>query len=200
MNISLPSDIILEGITSGKACLGDALYCYMTADQFSPDSLFDYMELSSEYTTQEIANRIEDAVLVWKQKIQKFRSRHHSSPGKSLWGVAVKNLVSTGVEKNKLLAERAETLLRSLKLHFPGLGQSQLDINKIKHNKDVGYSILESYSRVMESLAYNLMSRIDDLLYVDEATKRRATARMISNAGTSSRNESDYIAETDNPT
>lgn len=46
--------------------------------------------------------------------------------------------------------------------------------------QDVGQSILESYSRVMESLAFNLMARIDDLLYVDDATKRRAMADSIS--------------------
>lgn len=37
--------------------------------------------------------------------------------------------------------------------------------------KDVGKSILESYSRVLESLAFNIVARIDDLLYVDDLTK-----------------------------
>lgn len=45
--------------------------------------------------------------------------------------------------------------------------------------QDVGQSILESYSRVMESLAFNLMARIDDLMYVDDATKRRAMAELV---------------------
>lgn len=40
----------------------------------------------------------------------------------------------------------------------------------------MGQSILESYSRVLESLAFNLLARIEDLLYVDDATKRRAMA------------------------
>lgn len=42
--------------------------------------------------------------------------------------------------------------------------------------QDVGCSLLESYSRVMESLAFNIMARIDDLLYVDDASKKRAAA------------------------
>lgn len=46
--------------------------------------------------------------------------------------------------------------------------------------KDVGQSILESYSRVMESLAFNIMARIDDVLFVDDATKRCAAAESIS--------------------
>ncbi|RWW04368.1 hypothetical protein GW17_00032414, partial [Ensete ventricosum] len=37
-------------------------------------------------------------------------------------------------------------------------------------------SILESYSRVMESLAFNIVARIDDLIFVDDATKKCAAA------------------------
>ena len=37
--------------------------------------------------------------------------------------------------------------------------------------QDVGKSILESYSRVLESLAFNIVARIDDLLYVDDVAK-----------------------------
>lgn len=33
--------------------------------------------------------------------------------------------------------------------------------------QDVGYAILESYSRVLESLANTVMSRIEDVLYAD---------------------------------
>lgn len=36
----------------------------------------------------------------------------------------------------------------------------------------MGQSILESYSRVMESLAFNIIARIDDVLFVDDMTKR----------------------------
>lgn len=38
--------------------------------------------------------------------------------------------------------------------------------------QDVGKSILESYSRVLESLAFNIVARIDDLLYVDDLAKQ----------------------------
>ncbi|GFY92386.1 ROP guanine nucleotide exchange factor 5 [Actinidia rufa] len=47
-------------------------------------------------------------------------------------------------------------------------------------DQDVGQSILESYSRVMENLAFNIMARIDDILYVDDATKRCDTAESMS--------------------
>uniref|UniRef100_A0A5B6Z5M2 PRONE domain-containing protein n=1 Tax=Davidia involucrata TaxID=16924 RepID=A0A5B6Z5M2_DAVIN len=169
----------LEGLPkSGKACLGEIIYCYITADQFGPECLLDYLDLSSEYTTLEIANRIEAAVHIWRQKYLK-RHLNHAKAERSSWGAKVKGLVGD-TEKRELLAQRADTLLQNLKLRFPGLPQTALDTNKIQYNKDVGQSILESYSRVMESLAFNIMARIDDLLYVDDATKRRATSESVS--------------------
>lgn len=38
---------------------------------------------------------------------------------------------------------------------------------------------------MMESLAFNIMARIDDLLYVDDATKQRAAAAAVSANSTS---------------
>ncbi|KAJ4967124.1 hypothetical protein NE237_018973 [Protea cynaroides] len=163
---------------SGKACLGEIIYRYITAGQFSPDCLLDCLDLSSEHRTLEVANRIEAAVHVWRLKDQKKRS-NHAKAGRSSWGGKVKGLVRD-VEKSYILAQRAETLLQSLRFRYPGLPQTALDMNKIQYNKDVGQSILESYSRVMESLAFNIMARIDDLLYVDDATRQCVVAESMS--------------------
>lgn len=46
----------------------------------------------------------------------------------------------------------------------------------------MGQSILESYSRVMESLAFNILARIDDLLFVDNATKHRCASELAATA------------------
>ncbi|KAF8406675.1 hypothetical protein HHK36_008766 [Tetracentron sinense] len=162
---------------SGKACLGEIIYRYITADHFSPECLLDCLDLSSEHHTLEIANMIEAAVHVWRQKDRKKRL-NHTKAGRSSWGGKVKGLVGDTV-KSQLLAQRANTLLQSLRLRFPGLPQTALDMNKIQYNKDVGQSILESYSRVMESLAFNIMARIDDLLYVDDASRRCAAAESM---------------------
>lgn len=168
----------------GKEYLGDVIYRYLTDDQFSPECLLDCLDLSSEHHTLEVANRIEASVLVWRQKDQK-RHINHSKSKRSKWGGKVKGLV-TDHDKEQVLAQRAETLLRSLKLRFPGLPQTTLDMSKIQYNKDVGQAILESYSRVMESLAYNIMARIDDLLFVDDETKKSNCAEsksLISRGG-----------------
>ena len=54
------------------------------------------------------------------------------------------------------------------------------------HLQDVGYALLESYSRVLESLAYSVMSRIEDVLSADAAaqnlTATEAARRMMESA------------------
>lgn len=176
--MEIPNAYLVSLPKSGKECLGEIMYNYITADQFSPESLLAYLDLSSEYTTQEIANRIEAAVHIWRQKYQNKRIIRTKS-GRPSWGGKVKGFVGD-IERSKLLAHRADTILQTLKLRFPSLPQTALDMNKIQYNKDVGQSILESYSRVMESLAFNIMARIDDLLYVDDAMKQRAAAKTTS--------------------
>lgn len=37
--------------------------------------------------------------------------------------------------------------------------------------QDVGQAILESYSRVLEGLAFNIVSWIEDVLFVDKSMK-----------------------------
>ncbi|KAJ4719927.1 putative Rop guanine nucleotide exchange factor [Melia azedarach] len=155
---------------NGRACLGEVIYRYITSDQFSADCLLDCLDLSSDHVALEIANRVEAAIYVW-------RRRAHSKPpvnpsrstSKSSWGM-VKDLMLDG-DKREMLAERAESLLLCLKQRFPSLTQTTLDTSKIQCNEDVGKSILESYSRVLESLAFNIVARIDDLIYVDDLTK-----------------------------
>lgn len=172
-------DVYLESLPkSGKSCLGDVIHRYVTADQFSPECLLDCLDLSSEHHTLEIANKIEAAIHFWNLKDQKKHSPMTKTRRRP-WGGKVKGLVGDA-EKKHLLAQRAESLLQCLKLRFPGLPQTVLDMNKIQYNKDVGQSILESYSRVLESLAFNIMARIDDLIYVDDMTKRCPAAESVS--------------------
>uniref|UniRef100_A0A7N0U5P2 PRONE domain-containing protein n=1 Tax=Kalanchoe fedtschenkoi TaxID=63787 RepID=A0A7N0U5P2_KALFE len=156
---------------SGRDCLGDIIYSYITAEKFSPEYLFDFLDLTSDHNTLEITNRIEAAIHVWKQKIQHRRTDHGKSK-RSPWRNKVKG--HSHSKNKKELVQRAETLLGSLRLRFPALPQTSLDMNKIQYNKDVGQSILESYSRILECLAFNITARLDDVLYADNATKQYA--------------------------
>ncbi|KAK9070852.1 hypothetical protein SSX86_009420 [Deinandra increscens subsp. villosa] len=161
---------------SGKACLGDIIYRYITAEKFSAEHLLDCLDLSSEHHTLEVVNRVEGAIYAWKLKDNHSKTKHSS------WSEKVKGLVIDG-DKNAYLAQRAETLLHSLRLRFPGLPQTSLDMTKIQYNKDVGQSILESYSRVLESLAFNITARIDDVMFVDDATKHSESLSTFNRGG-----------------
>lgn len=115
---------------NGKECLGEIMYRYITAEKFSPECLLDCLDLSSEHHTLEVANRIEAAVHVWRMKEHK---KYPKSKRSSL-SSKVKGLVADG-DKNSCLSQRAETLLHSLRLRFPGLPQTSLDMSKIQYNK-----------------------------------------------------------------
>lgn len=39
--------------------------------------------------------------------------------------------------------------------------------------QDVGKAVLESYSRVLEGLAFNIVAWIEDVLYVDKSMRNR---------------------------
>ncbi|XP_057523757.1 rop guanine nucleotide exchange factor 5-like isoform X2 [Amaranthus tricolor] len=168
--MDVPESYIETLPKNGKACLGDMIYRYITSDHFSPECLLDCLDLTTEHVALEIANRVEAAIYVWRRRLHpKPVTNPNRSTTKSSWGM-VRDLMVDG-DKREILAERAERLLLCLKQRFPSLTQTSLDTSKIQYNKDVGKSILESYSRVLESLSFNIVARIDDLLYVDDLTK-----------------------------
>ncbi|KAK9061131.1 hypothetical protein SSX86_018311 [Deinandra increscens subsp. villosa] len=172
--MEVPESYLISLPKNGRVCLGDVIYQYITSEQFSPECLLDCLDLSSEHVALEIANRVEAAIYMWRKK---------PPAAKTSWDM-VKDRMADG-HKRDLLAERAESLLLSLKHRFPCLTQTTLDTAKIQCNKDVGKSILESYSRVLESLAFNIVARIDDLLYVDDLSKQ-SEKRTSSRVSTSS--------------
>ncbi|KAK7372438.1 hypothetical protein VNO80_05816 [Phaseolus coccineus] len=154
---------------NGRTCLGDFIYHYMTLEKFSPECLLDCLGLSSEHLALKIANRVEASIYVWRRRgNSKPPPNPNRSTTKSSWEI-VKDFMADG-DKRELLAERAENVLLSLKQKFPGLTQTTLDTSKIQCNKDVGKSILESYSRVLESMAFNIVARIDDLLHSSQSS------------------------------
>ncbi|XP_010504427.1 PREDICTED: rop guanine nucleotide exchange factor 6-like [Camelina sativa] len=158
---------------NGRSCLGEFLYRNITSDNFSVDHLLESIDLSSEHAVVEMVNRVEASMYVWRRRAH---SRHMISLYRSTstrWGMIVKEMMmhQTDGDKREIFAERAESLLIRLKQRFPGLRQTALDTSKIQYNKDVGKSILESYSRVLESLAYSIGVRIEEVLFIDDISK-----------------------------
>ncbi|GAB2289703.1 hypothetical protein Dimus_024011 [Dionaea muscipula] len=89
---------------NGKECLGDIIYRYITAEQFSTGWLLDSLDLSTEHQTLKV--RVEAIVHVWKLKDRK-RCGSGSKSKRSSWGGKVKGPV-TIQEKNQVLAHRVE--------------------------------------------------------------------------------------------
>ncbi|CAB4300400.1 unnamed protein product [Prunus armeniaca] len=153
---------------SGKSCLGDSIYRYMcTTGKFSPEHLLDCLNLATEHEALELADRVEASMYTWRRKACMSNS-------KSSW-VMVKDLMSETdrSDKNHILAERAECLLFCLKQRYPELSQTSLDTCKIQYNRDVGQAVLESYSRVLESLAFNIVAWIEDVICVERSVRNQ---------------------------
>ncbi|XP_054784433.1 rop guanine nucleotide exchange factor 7-like [Prosopis cineraria] len=168
--MDIPESYLESLPKTARASLGDLIYGYIASDQFAPESVVDCLDVSSEHQAMDIANRVEASINIWhKRANSKPVNGTARYSTKTSWEM-VKDLMVDG-DKWELFAERAESIIISLRQRFPGLPQSNLDISKIQDNKDVGKAILESYSRVLESLAFNIVARIDDVLYVDDLTK-----------------------------
>ncbi|KAJ4826394.1 Rop guanine nucleotide exchange factor 3 [Turnera subulata] len=164
--MDIPDTYMTSLPKSGKASLGDTIYRYMcTNDKFSPDHLLNCLNIASEHEALELADRVEASMYTWRRKACLSNS-------KSSWEM-VKDLMSEvdRTDKNHILAERAESLLFCLKRRYPELAQTSLDICKIQYNRDVGQAILESYSRVLEGLAFNIVAWIEDVLFVDKSVR-----------------------------
>ncbi|CAL5096222.1 unnamed protein product [Urochloa decumbens] len=158
MEMEVPESYMESLPKNGKSTLGDSMYKLITDDYFDPEELLSSVDLSDEHNIVDLKNRIEASVVIWQKKMT-----HKDS--KLSWGHGVSH------EKRGKFEGRAENVLLLIKHRFPGIAQSTLDISKIQCNRDVGLAILESYSRTLESLAFTVMSRIEDVLNADLATQ-----------------------------
>ncbi|KAF3335560.1 Rop guanine nucleotide exchange factor 3 [Carex littledalei] len=164
--MEVPDSYLTTLPKSGRLSVGDAIYKHMqTTEQFSADYVLNCLDIASEHEALEIADKVEAALYIWKRKV-------NVGHVKSAWDMGYKSEHMADGDKNTILMSRAQSLLLALKHKFPSLSQTTLDTSKIHYNKDVGQSILESYSRVLESLAYNIVSWIDDVLLADDAARK----------------------------
>lgn len=144
----IPFSYIQLGLfQTARACLGDVIYGHITSDQFSSECVIDCLDVSSEHQAIEIADKMEASIHIWHRRANirpSFSSSNNNSSNSSSTNTArystktswemVKDLM-VDAEKWELLAERAESIMVSLRQRFPGLPQTTLDITKIQHNK-----------------------------------------------------------------
>uniref|UniRef100_A0ACD5TDW0 Uncharacterized protein n=1 Tax=Avena sativa TaxID=4498 RepID=A0ACD5TDW0_AVESA len=171
MEMDVPEAYMESLPKNGKSTLGDSMYKLITDEFFNPEELVATVDLSNEYNIVDLMNRIEASVVIWQKKMTQ------KDTSKLSWGHGVSH------EKRGRFEGRAVNVLLLLKHRFPGISQSALDISKIQYNKDVGSAILESYSRTLESLAFTVMSRIEDVLQADSLAQdpKNADAAAVPN-------------------
>ncbi|KAL3632978.1 Rho guanine nucleotide exchange factor 8 [Castilleja foliolosa] len=184
--MEIPENYIEALPKNGRASLGESIYKSITDDFFDPDYLLSSLDLSTEHKILDLKNRIEASVIIWKRKM-------HDKVSKSSWGTTMRS------DKRELFEDRAETFLLILKHRFPGLPQSELDITKIQYNKDVGHAILESYSRIIESLAFTVLSRIEDVMQAD-TNARNASNELKKQQSEKSQEEAENLNSSETPT
>ncbi|KAL7166514.1 hypothetical protein ACSBR2_037227 [Camellia fascicularis] len=148
---------------SGKVSLGEELYRILNIESISSEEMLNSLNLKSEHNALETANRLEAAVLAWKERIAEQTSG--KSPARTSWSF-IKDPISE-LDKMEFLLDKAEALIQQLKTRYPNLAQTFLHVVKIQYGKDVGHSILEAYSRVLRNLAFKILSRIGDILQED---------------------------------
>ncbi|KAJ0989801.1 hypothetical protein J5N97_008157 [Dioscorea zingiberensis] len=146
---------------SGKASLGEGLYNVVSSEFYSIEEIMLSLSLKSEHCVLETVNRLEGAIFAWKQR--NSEESYKRSP--------IRRPFSFIRHTGSAALERAETILRLLKIRFPNLPQTFIDVTKVQDNKDVGHSIVEAYSRVLVSIAFSILSRIGDILQEDDLKK-----------------------------
>lgn len=163
LEMPIPSTIREALPKSGKASLGDDLYRILNTESSSAAEMLDLLNLKSEHSALEAMNRLEAAAVAWKERISDQASG--KSPVRTSWSF-IRDPISE-LDKMECLLNRAEALIKQLKVRYPNLPQTFLDATKIQYGQDVGHSILEAYSRALGNLAFSILSRIGDILQED---------------------------------
>jgi hypothetical protein len=140
-------------LQSGKASLGEELYKMLFAESSSSDEILNSLNLKFEHRALEIINRLEAAIFAWKVKVTEHDSG--KSPVRTSWSF-IKDSMSE-MDKMELLLDRAEALLHQLKIRYPNLPHTFLNVTKIQYGKvsyHVFMSILPIFSKHPSSLPF----------------------------------------------
>ncbi|KAH9617595.1 hypothetical protein KSS87_005852 [Heliosperma pusillum] len=149
---------------SGRANLGEELYKVIASETSSALDMVDSLKLRSEHDVLDTINKLEAASLVWNEIIKEHVSSNKTTI-RSSWSF-VKETTSEA-DKIQSLLLRIDALLYQLKMRYPCLPHTFLNVTKVQFGQDVGHAILEAYSRVLGNLAYSILSRIGDILQED---------------------------------
>jgi len=118
-------------LQSAKASLGESIHQAITAESISVQEILLSLDLKNEHSVLDTVNRLEGAIFAWKQAISDEPNK--KSPIRYRW-YFMKDAGSE-LEKLGLWMERAEALVQLLKIRFPNLPQTFVDVTKVQYNK-----------------------------------------------------------------
>ncbi|GAB2235497.1 hypothetical protein Droror1_Dr00025922 [Drosera rotundifolia] len=181
--MSVPGTLQKSLPRSVRSSLGDDLFNMLSSESSSPTEMAVSLILKSDHEVLDTINKLEAAALVTKDRINEQAARTKSQSRS--WSFLKDAMLE--LDKMNSLLSRVEALLHELKMRFPYIPHSFLDVMKVHHCKDVGHSILEAYSRFLASLAYNMLSRIAGILEEDRACNPDSPLSKCSFRGVNSR-------------
>lgn len=116
---------------SGKASLGVDIYYAIAAESIPVEEIFVSLNMETEHYVLDIINRLEGAIFAWKQRMSYGTVK--KSPMRYPWSFVKEH--GSEIEKIAVYLERTEALLRLLKIRFPNIPQSFIDVTKVQYNK-----------------------------------------------------------------
>jgi len=119
-------------LQSGKTNLGHELNKVLAVESSSAEDMLKSLNLKSEHVVLETVNKLEAAILSWKERIAEYAAGKHQP--RSTWSSFVKD-PALEFDKLKVLSDRAETLLQLIKIRYPNLPQTFIDAAKVQHGK-----------------------------------------------------------------
>lgn len=164
------------------------MYKLITDDYFDPEELLSSVDLSDEHNIVDLKNRVEASVVIWQKKMTHKDSKlswghgvSHEKRGKfegraenvlllikhRFPGIAQSALDISKIQCNRV--QKAFTIPAFYRYTTVLYLLTYLHISSLMFFQDVGLAILESYSRTLESLAFTVISRIEDVLNADLA-------------------------------
>lgn len=111
--------------------MSEELYKILTSESGPAENMLNQLNLKSDHDVLEAINRLEAAIFSLKEKYTEQSG--NKSPVRTSWPF-VKD-PTAGIDKLKLLTDRAEVLLQLLKSKYPNHPQTFLDVSKIQYGK-----------------------------------------------------------------
>eukprot|EP00164_Ancoracysta_twista_P003552 GFYU01004742.1.p1 GENE.GFYU01004742.1~~GFYU01004742.1.p1 ORF type:complete len:780 (-),score=128.13 GFYU01004742.1:76-2415(-) len=153
----LPPQYLAELPKAAKKILDPELYRAITSDSFDIEDILDHLKTKTggnKKSYWDILNKLSDATVLWSEQDHSRRPRSMS------FGA----ILGKQAHQPSVKIERAKAIISTLRRWYPDVGVTTSELRKLQENKDIALSILEAYSRVLESRAFTILARVESVI------------------------------------